>query len=60
MAELMKEAGTMGKVISSIREKIATTVTRAELAIVSIVNLMCLLFSINTIGEIVSALLSLR
>jgi len=55
MAELMKEAGTMGKVISSIREKIATTVTRAELAIVSIVNLMCLLFSINTIGEIVSA-----
>jgi Na+/H+ antiporter NhaC len=55
MAELMKESGTMDRIITFLREKIATTVTRAELAIVAIVNFLCLLFSINTIGEIVSA-----
>jgi len=55
MAELMKESGTMERITSFIKERVATTVTRAELAMVLIVNVLCLFFSINTIGEIVGA-----
>lgn len=55
MAGVMKESGTMERVISWIGEKVATTVTRAELAIVFMVNFLCFIFSINTIGEIVGA-----